>query len=494
MAISNSENVTGDGNGASISLTSWTPDTSDLILVGVALLDETDSVSSITGNGLTFTYVNAATSSNYRMEVWKAQGGSPSTGQITVNMTSGGSNVICIASRFTGVDTITNVEDSATATGSNDDDMLVTGITASGAGSWIIGFGTHGTTDLTVPGGETAILINQTFGGGPNTVCNSEWYEVASGAGDYQIGDTADLSANTNWAAVGVAIRLTTTLAANVNDAAAITEDITSAATLGGIDEFDTATITEDDIVSIVSPPILNFTNLGDSANPDINDTTAATSYSNTSWTPPTTGIIVVFVETRDDGFSSPATPTMSGNNLTWTQIGSTLDCDGAGNGLSLFAADAAGATTGATTVDFGSNIQVHCVASFFQVTGVDISGGIASAFVQTPTNTGTGTEGTITLAAAGASDNRPAACFWHVIQESTTPRTNWTELDDMTGSGQVRGVETQYRDDAFETTASGSWSTSADWAGMAAEIKALVTGDLNINVFDCPNLETALA
>lgn len=40
----------------------------------------------------------------------------------------------------------------------------------------------------------------------------------------------------------------------------------------------------------------LAFSNLGASANPDINDSTDAASYSNTSWTPPTSGLIVVGV------------------------------------------------------------------------------------------------------------------------------------------------------------------------------------------------------
>jgi hypothetical protein len=166
----------------------------------------------------------------------------------------------------------------------------------------------------------------------------------------------------------------------------------------------------------------------------------------------------------------------MSGNGLTWTQIGSTL-ADGDNGGLSMFAADASGSSAGATTVDFGADTQVHCTVSFFHATGVDLSGGVAAAFVQSPTNTGTGTSGSVTLAAAGAADNRPISFFWHLAAESSTERTNWTELDDMTGTGRNRGIITQYRDDAFETTASASWTTSAKWAGIAAELKASVAG-----------------
>lgn len=212
------------------------------------------------------------------------------------------------------------------------------------------------------------------------------------------------------------------------------------------------------------------FANLGASANPDINSGANATSYANSSWTPPTSGLIIAYVQARRSG--GPDTPTISGNGITWTQIGSTFDCDGTGNGISLFGANASGSSTGVTTVDFGANTQLHCSTSFFQVTGVDLSGGIAAAFVQQPTNSGTGTSGSVTLSAAADSANRPIVCFWHKVNETTTPRTNWTEIDDLSGGGQVRGVETQYRDDAFETTASASWTTSADWGGVAAELK----------------------
>jgi len=214
------------------------------------------------------------------------------------------------------------------------------------------------------------------------------------------------------------------------------------------------------------------FANLGASANPDINDGVDATSFSNTSWTPPTTGIIIVFVTAKRAGATD--TPTMSGNSLTWTQIGSTLDMGGNNHRMTLFAADATGATTGVTTIDFAGNTQIYCTASFFQVTGVDISGGVAAAFIQQPTNgEASNTTGTITLAAAANSNNRPIAAFFHIVNEAKTPRANWTELDDLTGTAPTRNLETQYRDDAFETTASATWATADRWAGMAAELKA---------------------
>lgn len=217
------------------------------------------------------------------------------------------------------------------------------------------------------------------------------------------------------------------------------------------------------------------FTNEGASANPDINNTTNATSFANTSWTPPTSGLIVLYVGAKKTTGGGPTTPTVSGNGVTWVQIGATENCTG-NHGLSLFGADASGSSAGITTIDFGGVEQHHCSASFFSVTGVDLSGGVAAAFVQNPRNQlNNVTSITVTLAAAGDADNRPISSVYHDENEVTTPRTNWTELDDLPNSSRLHGMDTQQRDDTFETTASGSWTTIANGCIIAAELKASV-------------------
>src|SRR3972149_2242246 len=67
------------------------------------------------------------------------------------------------------------------------------------------------------------------------------------------------------------------------------------------------------------------FANLGASANPDIASTANATSYDNTSWTPPTSGLIVVFVSNR--GNTDPenvARPAFS-MPLEWASLAGSL-------------------------------------------------------------------------------------------------------------------------------------------------------------------------
>jgi hypothetical protein len=214
------------------------------------------------------------------------------------------------------------------------------------------------------------------------------------------------------------------------------------------------------------------FSNLGASANPDINVDANQDSYVNSSWTPPTDGLIVACVMHKSVD-ESETYPSVSGNSLTWIKIDGGF-IPGTFILWSVFAASASGATTGATTFDWGTVTQSHCDVSFFQITGVDLSGGVAAAFVQTPVDGAqSGTSGSVTLSAASDSANRPISFFGHRANESTTPRTNWNELDDLSGTGADRGSDTQYRDDTFETTASASWTTSEKWFGFAAEIKA---------------------
>lgn len=219
----------------------------------------------------------------------------------------------------------------------------------------------------------------------------------------------------------------------------------------------------------------ISFSNLGINANPDLANGDDLSAYSNSSWTPPSSGLIRLEVWSRQgDG---PNTPTVSGNGLTWTEIATVAVSTV--HRLTLFGADAIGSTTGATTIDFAGQTQIWCKAIFSLAEGVDLSGGVAAAFVQVATNSGVNIDNlSIALSAAGAADNRPIAVFMHAWNEDTSPRTNWTELDDLTGGFNITGqIQSQYRDDAFETTASASWATSISAAGIAAELKAEAAG-----------------
>lgn len=213
----------------------------------------------------------------------------------------------------------------------------------------------------------------------------------------------------------------------------------------------------------------LGFANL---PNGLINSGTDATSYASASWTPPTSGAILVWIFSAEaNGLNEVAS--VSGNGLTWVKIG---QCGWAPSTLTrrttLFAAWASGATTGVTTVDFGANTQLGCIAIFTQVTGTFGPSNIRDIFPQGASYRGNDVSGSFNFPNQEASSaSRAIACFAHLANETTTERTNWTELEDQSGAGPLRGVEVQVRTDAWEATASATWTTSSLWAGFGVEI-----------------------
>lgn len=219
------------------------------------------------------------------------------------------------------------------------------------------------------------------------------------------------------------------------------------------------------------------FTNLGASATPDLTDGVDRTNYANVSWTPPTTGVIVCFVA-NTKATAADAVISLTGNGITYVNLTTATFGASSIKRLTLFMADATGATAGVTTAAFVGN-QTSCNMSFFQATGVDISGGIAvgagKAVIQAPVvNAGAAaTSGSVTLAAAASANNRPISAFNTGSNEALTERTNWTEMDDLGGTAPTRALETQVRSDAFETTASATWATSGVWGAIAAELNA---------------------
>lgn len=236
----------------------------------------------------------------------------------------------------------------------------------------------------------------------------------------------------------------------------------------------------------------LAIVNLGASANPDINLTTNINNYSGTSWTPPTTGLLIVDVHSAQTS-GNPPIPIPGGNNLLFYNIQTVLGGASGGHRLTRFGANLTGSITGETGFVFTGSSQLCCRVSFYYASGtsVDLTQGVTGSFVQSPTASGNDTTGTITLSAAGNSNNRPIAAFIHLANEGKTPRTNWTELDDLAGSAPISANETQFRADAFETTASATWATLAQWAGIASEIKAAAVGNIYNDNVSISRLET---
>lgn len=227
----------------------------------------------------------------------------------------------------------------------------------------------------------------------------------------------------------------------------------------------------------------IQVTNLGNSvglgaggaANPDINDGSNLNAYSNSSWSPPTTGIILALYHGRRTTPAGPGVPTMAGNGLTWVHINS-FQYETTDRRIGLFAAFASGATTGATTITWPGGAgeeMLGCNVSFFQMTNAYESGTLAEIFRQFVTGSGsTGSTGTVNFSAAGDARNRVIAWFDHDANEASTKDADYTEIDNMHGLGHPRSTISEWRPNVFDTQATATWSTpDVAWGGIGVEV-----------------------
>src|SRR3989344_1573515 len=108
------------GGTTSLTLPSWTPQAGELLLVGIAMRDET-ILHSVFGNGLTWTLVADRDNDRGQMGValYRASGASPTAGSIVVTLTGNTLPAYAVAVRLSGVDTAVNqgIEAVATASG-----------------------------------------------------------------------------------------------------------------------------------------------------------------------------------------------------------------------------------------------------------------------------------------------------------------------------------------------------------------------------------------
>jgi hypothetical protein len=221
-------------------------------------------------------------------------------------------------------------------------------------------------------------------------------------------------------------------------------------------------------------PVPVAITNLGASANPDISSNTPANSFANSSWTPGTTGLLGVFVVSEDIGLAAPHNPGVSGNSVTWVQVGSVavMHETPAGIGMCLFVADAKLAVAGVTTINYGAFNQNWCVASFFHAANADLSFGPAGAIVQRPAFFGVAPMIEMFATFPVTANSGEIACFYHGNGETVlTPRSGWSVLDDFVPNAQ-HAVSTHKPDSGFDLLASALWTTETLWGGMIVEVR----------------------
>ncbi len=198
----------------SLVLPSWTPQSGELLLVGVALRDET-IVPSVSGNGLTWTQVADRDNDRGQMGVnlFRASGASPSAGSITISLPGNTLPAYAVAVRMSNVDTTTNqgVEAVATASGpagADNDDMKVSVTTLTANATALAWGGQQGSATFSLPAGET--MINQSSsdcGSSPDQIRGHMWQEVVPTPAATQLGQDNSLSSARPWAAIAVSIK-----------------------------------------------------------------------------------------------------------------------------------------------------------------------------------------------------------------------------------------------------------------------------------------------
>jgi hypothetical protein len=202
------QTVSGSATSASsYTLASWTPAAGEFVLIWIATR-QTVGVSSVSGNGLTWTQVFARQDQQNQCNLacYKGIGASPSTGQITVTLSGTGVASIALAHRISGADTTTPVQSSASAdTGATDTNTPSVDSTTTGTDVLVVGGCTHRTQTFTVGTGETAISINNTVGSAGDTTALSTEYQSVASASTVTINGT--LGSAIDWVIGAVAVQ-----------------------------------------------------------------------------------------------------------------------------------------------------------------------------------------------------------------------------------------------------------------------------------------------
>lgn len=218
MAIAAEQTIATGAASGNLTFSSWSPAANELLLVGIGARDAGLADPTVSGNGLTWAKEAEVVNEQTQFQIWlyRALGTStPSSGAVTVSWGGGNADpVVAVATRLSGVDTSGTsgsgaVEASDTHAGPDpDDDDMLHSITTITAEAWALAWGVARLDDLTLPGGETALSINNSYGSGGNNIRGSMWYQgPISTPASTQLGDTADLDGDRDWSMIVASIK-----------------------------------------------------------------------------------------------------------------------------------------------------------------------------------------------------------------------------------------------------------------------------------------------
>jgi len=196
-------------SGNTVTLTSWTPQAGEKVLLAICQRDEAIAPS-VEGNNLTWTELYDIDNAQGQcgLNLWIGEGASPSSGSITVTVTGNTKPVVCIACRFSGVDEGSPIDSQASYAGppSVDDDDMQVDITTVNGNTQVVAAGNSRNRTFTVPGDQTAISVNNSAGSGGDMVYGHMWRKEVGSAGAVTMGGDNCLSAAIDYciAALGL--------------------------------------------------------------------------------------------------------------------------------------------------------------------------------------------------------------------------------------------------------------------------------------------------
>ena len=412
---------------------SISPTTNRLIIATVTSSKSgTPDTPTLSGNGLTWVQFNQiaydTVGTQRASTFFRAMGSSPTPGAVTADF-GGVTQTACviIIDEFSDVDT----------SGTNGSGAIVQSVT-----------GTEYSLDtLTITLGSFSSANNATYG----VVSNGDSGNYTAGTGFTQVGASGSTTPLIN----------TMSQFRSDNDTS-VTFAGTALWTMGGI------------AIEIKAAPI-SATNLT-----SFSSDTDATSYNTSSITPSSNNLVLITVTNVKS--STPDTPTVSGNGLTWVQIDThVIDSLGTQRRQTLFRSMGSAPTTGAITIDFGGNTQTACTAVVDQFSGIDTSGTNGSgAIVQsvktTQDNTGNTTSCTATLAAFSSTNNATYGAFGSSGVTGLAAGTGFTLLASASSTTPTSSANTEWKS-TNDTTVDFTFDNNDGLGVIAVEIKAAITG-----------------
>lgn len=255
---------------------------------------------------------------------------------------------------------------------------------------------------------------------------------------------------------------------------------------------LDIITITVQPDGALLGTAILNFLPVAPAA-PDLSVSVIASLQSSTDSTSyqlsppggsqgdPITGVqagdlLMLAIENSRTGSLDTDIPTPSGL-AAWELLDPTDGTNQYFSGttrfrLTVFAFRVTTAPAAAPVTITFPNVAAGCSATLVRIPGTSLSS-LATAKAKVNKNSGTGSSVSVTLASAGDPANRPIA-FIAVNKQppAITPRANWTELLEVGHPTPSNVLQTQWRSDSFETTASGSWTEPQVSGIIATELE----------------------